>query len=277
MVKNAKLWLAVVILAVGILAVITIKNPVATPDSSSAPASSEPKPVIPQNYGRSVHVPILTYHYIRVVTDPNDSAGLNLSVTPDKFDAQMGYLVSQGFNTITFDTLYAALKGQAVLPPKPIILTFDDGYQDFYVTAYPILKKYNLRAVSFIPTGLMNQGYYMSWVQIKEIDSSGLVSFQPHSVSHAALTTLDPAKLKYQITESKKVLETNLGKNVNTFAYPYGTSNDITWQAVKAAGFVGAVGTWYGTVESEDTIYDMPRVKIAGSIELPAYIKLVAN
>lgn len=243
----------------------------------SAFKNKKTKPVIPANYGRTVHVPILTYHYVRVVTNQADKAGLNLSVAPDKFDAQMGYLVSQGFNTITFDTLYAGLKGQATLPSKPIILTFDDGYIDFYTTVYPILKKYNLHAVSFIPVGLIDHSYYMSWSQIKEIDSSGLVSFQAHSVSHPNLANMDPVSVKFQVTESKKVLESQLGKVVNTFAYPYGASNESTWNFVKAAGFVGGVGTWFGTIESEGTIYDMPRVKIAGSVELPTYAKLVAN
>jgi len=90
---------------------------------------------------------------------------------------RLSYIASQGYTTITYDTLYAGLKGQTKLPAKPIILTFDDGYIDFYVNAFPILRKYNLNATEFIPTGLIDTAYYLHWEQIKEMDKSGLISF----------------------------------------------------------------------------------------------------
>lgn len=229
---------------------------------ASKPA--QPAFVVPQSAGRSVNVPILTYHYIGNNPNPLDKARDNLSVPPDKFDAQLDHLSKAGYHPITFDTMYAALKGQTGLPSKPIILTFDDGYIDFYVTAFPILKKYGFHAVSFIPTGLMNQGYYMSWSQIKEIDASGLVSFQAHSVNHLNLASLSQDKLVYQLSQSKKTLEGELGKPVNFMAYPYGISDEFVWENAKKAGYLGSVGTYYGTLESEGNIMDMPRIKIAG-------------
>lgn len=240
----------------------------------SAQVTPTPKPTlsIPTPAGKSVRVPILTYHYIGNNPNPADKVRDNLEVTPNKFEEEMSYLAKSGYNTITFDTLYAGLHGQASLPGKPIILTFDDGYIDFYVNAYPILRRYGLHAVSFIPTGLMGQGYYMSWAQIKEINATGLVSFQAHSITHPNLTSLTNDQLKYQIFESKRILEAQLGKKVNTFAYPYGASDGRVWQAVKDAGFIGAVGTWGGVVESEGTIYDMPRIKISGGIDLKTFI-----
>ena len=235
-------------------------------------AKPTPKPIpIPVQTGRSVRVPILTYHYIGNNPNQADKARDNLKVTPDKFEEEMGYLSKNGYNTITFDTLYASLSGTSSLPPKPVILTFDDGYIDFYLNAFPILRRYRLHAVSFIPTGLMNQGYYMSWSQIREIDSTGLVSFQAHSVSHPNLAALTDDQLKYQINESKKVLQAQLGKPVNTFAYPYGISSERVWSVVKSAGFIGAVGTWYGSIESEGTILDMPRIKIDGGTDLAGF------
>lgn len=242
--------------------------------STSGKIVSKPSPKpnpIPQHSGKIVRVPILTYHYIGNNPNPADKARDNLEVAPDKFDEEMGYLSKQGYSAISFDTFYASLKGTASLPSKPIILTFDDGYIDFYLNAYPILRKYGLHAVSFISTGLINQGYYMSWAQIKEIDSSGLVSFQAHSVSHPNLVSLSDKDLQYQITESKKVLEGQLGKTVNTFAYPYGISDARVWQYVKNAGFIGAVGTWYGNQESEGVIYDMPRIKVGGGTTIESF------
>jgi len=142
-----------------------------------ASKSAVPVSDIPYSTGKSVRVPILMYHYIGNNPNPADKARDILSTAPDIFDSQLGYLAKNGFTPITFDTMYAGLEGQVALPPKPIILTFDDGYIDFYVNAFPILRKYGFHAVSFIPTGLINQGYYLSWAQIKEMQSSGLISF----------------------------------------------------------------------------------------------------
>lgn len=238
-----------------------------TPSATQSYPSPSPtkKPVlIPKDYGKSVNVPIFYYHYIGQNPNPSDKTRDGLSVAPDKFDIQMTYLSRNGYIPISLDTLYAGLKGIAALPPKPIILSFDDGYIDFYVNAFPILRKFNFHAVAFIPTGLMGQGYYMNWAQIKEIDATGLVSFQAHSVTHANLVTLSDAELKYEVEQSKKDLEKNLGKPVNFFAYPYGSSDERIWQAVRSAGFKGAAGTWAGKTESEGTIFDMPRIKIGG-------------
>lgn len=233
--------------------------------------TSKPTPTplpIPAQSGRSVRVPILTYHYIGNNPNPEDKARDNLSVAPDKFEEELAYLAANGYNAITFDTLYSALSGASPISPKAVILSFDDGYMDFYYNAFPVLKRYNLHAVVFIPTGLMGGSYYLTWDQIKEMDASGLISFQSHSVNHSNLLSLTDEQLKYQLSASKQILQDQLGKGVNTFAYPYGISDQRTWAAVKAAGYVGAVGTWYGNIESEGTQLDMPRIKVGGGTDI---------
>ena len=237
--------------------------------------SSTNSAVIPKNYGRSVNVPTLYYHYIGNNPNPADKIRDSLSITPDKFEQEMAYLVKNGFNTISYDTLAAALKGNLVLPSKSLILTFDDGYVDFYVNAFPILRKLNIRATVFIPTGLMEQGYYLQWSQIKEMDATGLISFQAHSVNHVNLAGLSGDQLKYQISTSKKTLEEKLGKPVNFMAYPYGQSNPNVWNEVKKAGFLGAAGTWGGSLESEGNIYDMPRIRMGGNISIEEFARKI--
>lgn len=239
-----------------------LASPSATPKKVTAPVIS-----YPVAFGKSVRVPILMYHYIGNNPNPADKARDALSIAPDVFEEQLSYLQKNGYNPISLDTLYAALKGGS-LPPKPIVLTFDDGYIDFYINAFPILRSFNFKATSFIPTGLMNQGYYMSWSQIKEIQSSGLVSFEAHTIHHVNLPSLNPKAQQVEIAQSKKDLEAQIGVPVNFFAYPYGTSNQISWNLVKSAGFAGAVGTWYGSIESEGTQYDWPRIRIGGGLKL---------
>ncbi len=210
----------------------------------------------------SLQVPILTYHYIAANPNSKDKARYALSVAPDKFEAQMIYLAQNGYTPITLDTLYGIFNKQVTAPIKPVVLTFDDGYIDFYTIAFPILRRFNFHAVSFIPTGLMGGGYYMNWNQIKEIASSGLVTFEGHSVTHAHLPALSYSEALKQLVDSKNILQSNTGYPVNFVAYPYGSTNGVVQAAVKQAGYAGGVGTWYG--KAWEASLNMPRIKVSG-------------
>lgn len=257
----------------------TLVPPPATQSATKMTSpTSNPKPSPPSQpvfSGTTLRVPILTYHYIGNNPNPNDFARNNLSVPPDKLEEQMKYLSDNGYSTISLDTLYAALKKQTTLSPKTVILSFDDGYMDFYYNAYPILRRYNIHATSFIPTGLMNQGYYLTWDQIKEMQSSGLISFQAHGVHHLSLPSLSQSALEYELRESKNVLQSQIGVPVNFMAYPYGTFDDRVIDAVKKAGYMGAAATWGSKTQSEGTIYASPRFKVSGSMSLSTFISLL--
>lgn len=207
-------------------------------------------------------VPILMYHFIGNNPNPKDKARDTLSVSPDKFEAQMDYLSKNGYTPISLDTLYGIFNKQVTAPPKPIVLTFDDGYIDFYTTAFPILRRFNFHAVSFIPTGLMNQGYYMSWDQIKKIQSSGLITFESHTVTHANLVSLNFDNAFKQVVDSKNVLQSQTGYPVNFIAYPFGTSNANIIAASKKAGYVGGAGTWFGKAAGQSM--NLPRIRVSG-------------
>lgn len=210
----------------------------------------------------NLRVPILTYHYIANNPNAKDKARNSLSVPPDKFEAQMQYLSQNGYTPITLDTLYGIFNGQASVPGKPIVLSFDDGYIDFYTNAFPILRRFNFHAVSFIPTGLMGGGYYMNWNQIKEIASSGLVTFEGHTVNHVSLSSLSYTSALRELTDSKNVLQANTGYPVNFVAYPNGSSNGSVQAAARQAGYVGGLGTWYG--KAWGSSMNMPRIKVSG-------------
>lgn len=207
-------------------------------------------------------VPILTYHYIAGNPNLNDYQRDALSVPPDKFEAQMRYLSQNGYTPITLDTLYGIFNGQASVPGKPIVLTFDDGYIDFYTIAFPILRRFNFHAVSFIPTGLIGGSYYMNWNQIKEIVSSGLVNFEGHSVTHANLAALSWNAALKQLVDSKNILQSKTGYPVNFVAYPFGSTNGTVQALVQKAGYAGGVGTWYGKAWGPS--WNMPRIKVSG-------------
>lgn len=219
--------------------------------------------LVPVNvFAASLRVPILTYHYIANNPNPNDRARDNLSVSPDNFEVQMDYLSKNGYTPISLDTLYAVFNGQASVA-KPVVLTFDDGYIDFYTNAYPILRRFNFHAVSFIPTGLMgSKSYYMSWNQIKEIQASGLVTFEAHTVNHVNLPSYGYARVLQELRDSKNILQSQTGYPVNFVAYPNGSSNASVQNAARQAGLVGGLGTWYGKASGGSM--NMPRIKVSG-------------
>jgi len=210
----------------------------------------------------TLRVPILTYHYIAGNPNAKDIARDSLSVSPDKFEAQMQYLAQAGFTPVTLDTLYGIFNGQTSAPAKPIVLTFDDGYIDFYTNAFPILRKFNFHAVSFIPSGLIGGSYYMNWGQIKEIASTGLVTFEGHTVNHANLASISYSAMLKQLIDSKNVIQANTGYPVNFISYPNGFTNGTVQAAARQAGYVGGVGVWYGKAWGPSL--NMPRIKVSG-------------
>ncbi len=226
--------------------------------------------LVPTTSQAKTAVPILMYHYIGNNPNPKDTARNTLSVTPDKFEAQMKYLSDNGYTPISLDTLYAIFNKQASPPTKPIVLTFDDGYIDFYFNAFPILRRFDFHVVSFIPTGLIGTSYYMNWNQIKEIQSSGLVTFEGHTVTHANLPSLSSTKILQELKDGKNVLQSQTGYPVNFIAYPYGTSDSRVIQAAIKAGFVGGLGTWYGKTSVPSL--NMPRIRITGQMDLKTFI-----
>ena len=199
---------------------------------------------------------ILNYHKI-------DNTFISLAVRPDDFDTQMKYLSENGYHTISPDELYNSLAGTGELPDNPVMITFDDGYEDNYVNAYPILKKYGFKATIFVVTSFLdkNKKGYMSWDQAREMDANG-ISIQSHTVDHKPMTDLTDDQLRMELVDSKKKAEKELGHPVNYMAYPTGTYNLHIAQMVKEAGYKAAFTIKYGNVDKASNIYALERVPI---------------
>lgn len=221
-------------------------------------------PLKPNEY----RVPILMYHHIRINPRPNDPIWAALNVSVEQLDSQLQYLVSHGYHIITLDDLYPALSGRSALPSNPIILTFDDGYRSFYDNAFPLLKKYHARAVEFVITAVLTAPAYLTWDEIAEMDQTGLVQFAAHTRHHPNLPDLSHAAIVDEIKGSKDDLEAHLKKSVNWFAYPYGSYSQTIIQVVQEAGFFGAVSTIYGSVQSNEKIFLLPRIMVDGRYTL---------
>ena len=222
----------------------------------------------------SVRVPIAMYHYIRVNPDPYDRLGFALSVTPSDFAAQMDWLAANGYHTVTMQDLVAYLSGVHGLPSKPIVLTFDDGYADFYTTALPILRSHEFTAVSYVVSGFIGWQYYMSAAQIVEAQNAG-IEIGSHTVGHVNLTSVSNDWLRYQLVASKRALETLLGRSVVSFCYPSGRFGAREMAAVQAVGYQSATTTMGGTWHSLRDRYAWTRVRVSGGENLTDFASAV--
>jgi peptidoglycan/xylan/chitin deacetylase (PgdA/CDA1 family) len=241
--------------------------PEATPTPIPIPGPNE---VVPP--GRShIRVPILEYHYIRVVTDPNDRLGFNLSVTPDDFQQQMDWLLKNDYHPVHLADLRAYFQDQKPLPARPVVLTFDDGYIDFYTTALPMLQAHGFRAVSYVVPGFWGNTRYMSGAQISEIDRDG-IEIADHTLTHADLATAGAAQLVLQIKGARDALEKQVGHPVLDFCYPSGRYSPAVIAALEQFGLQSATTEVPGTDHSWADRYTWTRVRVNGGEKLPQFI-----
>lgn len=224
----------------------------------------------------AINVPILTYHYIRVNPDRYDRLGFALSVTPADFAAQMDWLAGNGYHPITTEDLYTYLQGARGLPSKPVILTFDDGYADFYTTALPILLSHDFRAEEYVVSGFVGQAGYMTAAQVKEADRSG-IEIGSHTVSHANLATASTGASWAQITQSKAFLEQLIGHPVVSFCYPSGKFSSAVASQVATAGYHNATTTRFGYSHTMGDRYVWTRLRVSGGEPLDQFAAAVRS
>lgn len=241
---------------------------VASPQQShgSAPAPSVAALVPPANPpARTVHVPVLTYHRVA----PLSAVGqLDLKVDPANFAAELQALHDAGYHTIHQSQLFDALYKGAPLPPKPIIISVDDGYVDDVRTILPDLERWHMVATFFVITGRMQMPGFLSADQIRQLDRAGM-DVGDHTAHHLDLPELTPDELRAETAGSKHVLEAVLGHPVYYFAYPFGAYNSAVLDALRAAGFTFAYTTAGGTAESTTTRLTLPRLHV-GRDETPS-------
>ena len=215
------------------------------------------------NFIRGKYVaPIAMYHSVTPFAAPQN----RLAITDATFDRQMHFLKSRRYNVVPLETLAAMIREKKKIPPKTVSITFDDGYKDNYIYAFPILKKYNLPATLFIITDEVGRPDRVSWAEVKEMQDSGLVTIGSHTLGPDPLTKYKTKEeVKRQIFDSKKLLEEKLGRQVNTFSYPEGRFTDWIRQLVVDAGYKCAVATNPGKKFSSDDIFALKRLRISAN------------
>jgi peptidoglycan/xylan/chitin deacetylase (PgdA/CDA1 family) len=262
----------------GLIVARTIRpapTPTAAPQQPLIVAELNPKRA-PVPLGPVTYVPILYYHYIRVNPNPRDKVGFGLSTPPAAFRMQMQYLADHGFHVVSLHQAVVAIKNHSGLPSRPVVLTFDDGYADFYTTAIPILQSHGFTATSFVISGRMGWGGFMTPSQVVAADGMGF-TIGAHTVDHVALAAQAPARATWEMKQSKSTLEELLGHPVLDFAYPYGSFNAYDMAQAKSLGFETAASTMYGSVHSSGQLFELSRLRIGGGLPLSYFARVVGG
>ena len=218
-----------------------------------------------------VDLPILCYH--RVVPEAPAEPGPNIHVTVEVMTGHLRQLQRRGMQTITF----ADLMGDRPLPPRPVVLTFDDGYRDNHEHLLPLLERFDARAVIFalgersLETNAWDAGYggpaqaLMNDDELRACHASGRVEIGSHGLSHAHLTHVDAQALDREVRESRTRLEAVIDAPVRSFAYPYGEWGPRERRAVEAAGYAFGVATDRGAPLARDRYAAARRIIFPGT------------
>ena len=245
-----------------LLAVFMLNRPNQSKSNSKGTQTSQSKTTAKwKTYDEPVQIPILMYHAVHVM-DPSEASNANLIVDPDLFEAQIKALSKAGYYFLTPEEAYKAFTENALPAKKVVWLTFDDGNEDFYTIAYPILKKYKAKATNNVITGFVKKGNAgnLTVKQMKEMMAHGM-SFQSHTVNHPDLSATDKATQKVELTDSIDFLENKLNTKVNTIAYPSGRYNQTTLDLAKKTYKLGLT-TNEGLASAKDGLLSLNRVRI---------------
>ncbi len=229
-------------------------------------------------------IPILMYHSISTSTNPLFQ---RWAVTPELFDAHLTYLGQNHYTAITVtDFIKARMSADVALPARPVILTFDDAYADFYENAFPALQRHGYPATLYVPTAyvggtcewLREEGEttlpMVSWSQLAEMSASG-IECGGHSHTHVQLDAIPFAAANTEIRRSKAILEDHLGHEVLSFAYPHGWNGGPVKRMARAAGYTSACAVKNMLSSSTDDPFELARLVVTGTTSVADLAQLL--
>ena len=234
-------------------------------------------------------VPVLMYHHI------SPHKGDIVTVTPEVFGEQMNHLSRAGYKTLTAAELLSFMRGELTLKQKAVVITFDDGWLDNYLYAFPVLKRYALNASVFlitrriekasgkmaalpdsVPThneskALVERGeagsVALNWKLIEEMAASGLVDFYSHTKTHRKCDALTESELRDELADSKEVIENRLGRQCPFLCWPYGKYSGASVRAAKEAGYKALFTTDSGVVRPGSDPFAIRRIVVKDRTE----------
>jgi peptidoglycan/xylan/chitin deacetylase (PgdA/CDA1 family) len=189
----------------------------------------------------SLRVPILVYHNIQSATEGRKVHRADLSMRSEVFAAQMQYLKEHDIHVVALSALVDALEGRSTLPAHAVVITFDDGHEDQYVNAVPVLKKLRFTAAFFPFTHAMDRNaHYFTWSQLRELQQAGMI-IGSHTSLHIRMDKVhDPKVMREEVSGSRDLMRRKLGSDAEFFSYPFGALSANGEAAVRAAGYRAA-------------------------------------
>jgi peptidoglycan/xylan/chitin deacetylase (PgdA/CDA1 family) len=231
----------------------------AQPTTAAARARQPAPPTAP----RFVHphnrpVPILNYHVIG--TPPGSAPFPELYVSRSDFEAQLRWLRRHGYQAVSLRRVYDYWRRGLALPPRPIVLSFDDGYREDFTNARPLLRRFGWPGVlNLAVQNVLDRK--LSIPQLRQLVRSGW-EIDAHSLTHPDLTTLDRRELHRQVSGSRLWIRRRLGVPAAFFCYPAGVYDRVVVQAVRRAGFRGATTTRPGFASPRDGLFTLNRIRV---------------
>ena len=222
---------------------------------------------------RGPRIPVLMYHSISDNLFGMSHPYFHINTLPDVFSRQMRWLRNGGYQAIDLPQAWAGLQAGVDLS-KTIVITFDDGYRDFYTDALPILKQCGFTATVFLATDRIRNtpariegADYLPGSEVRELNTAG-IRFGAHTVSHPDLRSLGPEQIEYEVGHSKEVIEQNLGVSIDSFSYPFGFPEEdknftrFLEDVLSNLGFDYGVSTILGRASLSSNRFFLPRIPV---------------
>jgi peptidoglycan/xylan/chitin deacetylase (PgdA/CDA1 family) len=211
-------------------------------------------------------VPILYYHSVGKVAD-------DYTVPLQTFGLELDWLAANGFHTVSLHDLLESRRNRRPLPPRAIILTFDDGKEDALRVVLPELRKRGMRATFFIITGKVGEPGYLSWDGVRELADAGM-EIGSHTVTHARLADIPAERVDSELLESRRQLESRLGAPVEALAYPFNSLRARLVDAAERAGYrIAVAGPAHGSSEQMRLL----RLPVGGRADLRWFEETVSH
>jgi peptidoglycan/xylan/chitin deacetylase (PgdA/CDA1 family) len=235
----------------------------ARPGAAQTQQKRQPAAQLPRRYGPPGHepVPVLMYH---VVTAPKPGTPYPGLWTPEPvFAAQMRALKRAGFHAVTLQDAVDSWTKGLILPRKPIVISFDDGYSSQYRNAARILRRLGWPGVLFLETKNLHVAGGLTVREVKQMIAAGW-ELGSHTVTHPDLTTLDASALRQELVQSRAILRRTFGVPVLSFCYPAGRFDGRVLAATRAAGYQQATTTQPGIAQPSTDRLTLPRIRVDG-------------
>lgn len=231
------------------------------------------QPIKQETNSKYIKIPILMYHHVGTVPTNANSTRTDMTVSPEDFESHVKWLSESGFTSISLADIYLYSIGEKTLPKKPVVFTFDDGYEDVFTNAIPILKKYNFigsfAIITQWPGQTMGDNIYATWDQIASAKNEGM-EIVSHSQNHFDGTNakFNPEYIYQNLSNSILDIQNHLGFTTQVLIYPYGHYTNTYIKEAKKAGFLIALTVHEGNFVNLSNLMEIPRVRVHGKQNL---------